>query len=47
VAEYEAEVPAAPDVAGERLDRRRRLAAQPARELREVGRVARDQSGLD
>jgi hypothetical protein len=43
VTEDETEVPAPADVAGERLDRRRRRAAEPARELREVGRVARDQ----
>jgi hypothetical protein len=43
VAEAQAKVAAAPDVAGERLDRRGRRAAEPARERREVGRVARDQ----
>jgi hypothetical protein len=44
VAEAQTKVAAAPGVAGERLDRRGRRAAEPARELGEAGRVERDQS---
>jgi hypothetical protein len=43
VAEAETKVAAAPDVAGERLDRRGRRAVEPARELGEAGGVERNQ----